>query len=223
MNDLTIKDLGLIPYFDAYSVQNKIFAAYTNKKSRCENISGTLLFCEHPHVYTIGKSGKRENLLISKDQSRKYNIEFFETDRGGDITYHGPGQIVMYPIIDLDKYGLGVKDYIYLLEFMIIDILKEYGIEGEVSTGNIGVWIGTGTNNERKICSIGIKVSRKITMHGIALNVNTDLSYFNYINPCGFTEKGVTSLKNELLKEIKIKEIKEKIKHLFVERLNSLK
>jgi len=223
MNELIIKDLGLISYSEAYQIQNELFTDLTKRKLQAGNTSGTVLFCEHPHVYTIGKSGKRENLLISEEQLKKNNAEFFPVDRGGDITYHGPGQIVMYPIIDLDKYGLGVKDYIYLLEYMIIDIIKEYGIKGEISDGNIGVWLDTGMNNERKICSIGVKVSRKITMHGIALNVNTNLSYFNYINPCGFTEKGVTSFKNELSKDINTKEIKEKMKHLFIERLNSLK
>jgi len=222
MNNFIIKDLGLIPYADAYRIQTGIFTDLLKRKSDNKKTIGTILFCEHPHVYTIGKSGKRENLLISEEQLQKINAEFIPVDRGGDITYHGPGQIVVYPIIDLDNYKMGVKDYIYFLEYLIIDVLKKYGINGEISDGNIGVWLDTGTINERKICSIGVKVSKKITMHGIALNVNTDLAYFNYINPCGFTEKGVSSIKNERSEEPDIEKIKNTIKKTFVKGLRDI-
>ncbi len=222
MNSLIIKDLGLISYADAYQIQINIFNELLKNKSDGNTTSGTVLFCEHHNVYTIGKSGNKNNLLISEEYLKKINAEFFPVDRGGDITYHGPGQIVMYPIIDLDNYKFGVKDYIYFLEFLIIDILKEYGIKGEISDGNIGVWLDVGTKTERKICSIGVKVSKKITMHGIALNVNTDLSYFDYINPCGFSKKGVSSLKKELSREINISDIKDRIKISFINKLSSI-
>jgi len=223
MEKIIIKNLGLISYKKAYKIQNDIFEEAILKKLKGENIEGSILFCEHPHVYTIGKSGNRNNFLITEDRLKQLNAEFFPVDRGGDITYHGPGQIVMYPIIDLDKYSLGVKDYIYLLEYLIIDILKDYGIKGEISAGNIGVWLETETIRERKICSIGVKVSRNITMHGIALNVNTDLSYFDSINPCGFTEKSVTSIRKELSADINMNELKEKIQKELLIRLNQLK
>ncbi|NOZ34915.1 MAG: lipoyl(octanoyl) transferase LipB [Chlorobi bacterium] len=219
MNNLIIKDLGLISYTDAYQVQNELFTDLLNRKLRNETASGTVLFCEHQHVYTIGKSGNRQNLLIGNNRLKELNAEFFPVDRGGDITYHGPGQIVVYPIIDLDKYHMGVKDYIYFIEYLIIDILKQYGIKGEISSGNIGVWLDVEKPTERKICAIGVKVSRKITMHGIALNVNTDLSYFNFINPCGFTKKGVTSVKKELCRNIDIKEFKLEIQKKIISRL----
>ncbi|RLD48863.1 MAG: lipoate--protein ligase [Bacteroidetes bacterium] len=223
MEKIIIKNLGLISYKKAYKIQNDIFEEAILKKLKGENIEGSILFCEHPHVYTIGKSGNRNNFLITEDRLKQLNAEFFPVDRGGDITYHGPGQIVMYPIIDLENYHLGVKNYIYLLEYLIIDILKDYGIKGEISAGNIGVWLETETIRERKICSIGVKVSRNITMHGIALNVNTDLSYFDSINPCGFTEKSVTSIRKELSADINMNELKEKIQKELLIRLNQLK
>ncbi len=222
MNNIIIKDLGLIPYADAYRIQTEIFTDLLKRKSDNKKTNGTILFCEHPHVYTIGKSGKRENLLISEEQLQKINAEFISVDRGGDITYHGPGQIVVYPIIDLDNYKMGVKDYIYFLEYLIIDVLKRYGVKGEISEGNIGVWSDVGKASERKICSVGVKVSKKITMHGIALNVNTDLTYFSYINPCGFTEKGVTSLKKELSEKQDFEEIKNAIKEAFLKGLENI-
>ncbi len=222
MNDLPVKDLGLIHYSEAYKIQNEIFNTSLDKKKNKEEVFGTILVCEHHHVYTIGKSGDKKNLLINEQKLKDINAEYFHVDRGGDITYHGPGQIVVYPIIDLDKYKLGVKDYIYLLEFMIIDILNDYGIKGEISKGNIGVWIDAGKPNERKICSAGVKTSRGITMHGLALNVNTDLSYFDYINPCGFTEKGITSVKNELSREINIDDLKKMITDELLIRLRDI-
>ncbi len=223
MNELIFKDLGLIAYSDAYRIQNELFKRLIKKKQNGENTSGTVLFCEHPHVYTVGKSGNHSNLLISEKELKKIHAEYFPVDRGGDITYHGPGQLVMYPIIDLDNYGAGVKDYIYFLEYLIIDILRDYGIEGEINKGNIGVWLDVGKAKERKICSIGVKVSRKITMHGIALNVHTDLSYFDYINPCGFTDKSVTSLKRECSVDVELNDLKIKIKENFLKRLIILK
>jgi len=203
---------GIIRYDEAYKIQEGIFnKKLKNKKNGIENCFD-ILICEHPHVYTIGKSGNENNLLINDSFLQKINATYYKSNRGGDITYHGPGQLVVYPIIDLDILKMGTKDYIYRLEYMIIDLLKEYSIKGEISKGNIGVWLDAGTENERKICSIGVKISRGITMHGFALNVNTDLSYFKHINPCGFINKGVTSMKKELGRDVDFKEVVEKVK-----------
>ena len=214
-------DLGIISYDKAYEIQNRIFnEKLKNKKSGINNIFDVLI-CEHPHVYTIGKSGNENNLLIDDAFLSKVKATYFKSDRGGDITYHGPGQLVVYPILDLDVLKMGNKDYIFALEYMVIDILKEYGIKGEISEGNIGVWLNAGISNERKICSVGVKISRGITMHGFAFNINTDLSYFSHINPCGFIDKGVTSMKNELGREINFMEVVEKVKLGIVERFES--
>ncbi len=197
-NKLNFKDLGLVSYDEVFNLQKKLFNEKIVNKNRGLNNTNDILICQHHHVYTLGKSGDVNNLLINDVFLSTINATYFKTDRGGDITYHGPGQLVVYPIIDFDNFNIGVKDYIYKLEYLVIDVLKEYGIQGEISDGNIGVWLDVGTVTERKICSIGVKVSRGITMHGLALNVNTDLSYFNHINPCGFTDKAATSIENEI-------------------------
>lgn len=207
MKKLNIKEIGLIRYKDAFELQEKLFSEKVKLKQDEKTAENDFIICEHPHVYTLGKSGDSNNLLINADFLKNINAEFYNTNRGGDITYHGPGQIVGYPIIDIEMFGMGVKDYIYALEYMIIDLLGKYGIKGEISDGNIGVWLDVGTPKERKICAIGVKVSRGITMHGFALNVNTDLSYYNHINPCGFIDKGVTSMQKELNSEINISEV----------------
>jgi lipoyl(octanoyl) transferase len=160
---------------------------------------GYLLFCEHPPVFTLGKSGSAENLLINEQMLAKQGIEFYRINRGGDITFHGPGQIVGYPIIDLEQFGLGIKAYIDLLEAAVILLLERYGVKAGRLPGATGVWLETvNPKNARKICAIGVRASRFITMHGFAFNVNTDLSYYQYINPCGFVDKGVTSMHKEL-------------------------
>lgn len=157
-----------------------------------------LLFVEHPHVYTLGKSGDEHNLLLNYIQLQAAHATFFQTDRGGDITYHGPGQIVGYPIFDLENFGIGLRRYIELMEDAIIKSIAEFGLIGMRDAQATGAWLDAGTPKARKICAIGVKSSRFVTMHGFALNVNTDLSYFQHINPCGFTDRGVTSLENEL-------------------------
>lgn len=203
-------DLGLIRYQEAYDYQVKTHTEIMDAKfgkgaSRPEEI----IFCEHPHVYTLGKSGDENNLLIDYIQLQAKNAEFHHTNRGGDITYHGPGQIVGYPIIDLDARKIGVKKYIWSLEESVIQTLKEYNINAERLEGATGVWLDAGQpGKSRKINAIGVRVSRGITMHGFAFNINTDLSYFQHINPCGFVDKGVTSLQKELGKEININEVK---------------
>lgn len=210
-------DLGLIDYQEAWDYQeNKLTELLKNReKERVEN-TGYVLFCEHPHVYTLGKSGKENNLLISDEFLKKINATYYQTNRGGDITYHGPGQIVGYPIIDLITYNLGVKSYIFKLEESIINFLKDFDIEASRLEKATGVWLDADKPTARKICAIGVRVSRSITMHGFALNINTDLNYFSYINPCGFQDKGVTSLEKELGRKIDMGEARK----LLLEKIN---
>ena len=180
-----------------------------------------MLFCEHPHVYTLGRNGKKENLLISEEQIRLINASYYHINRGGDITYHGPGQIVVYPIFDLEELGLTLKQYIENLEQIIIDCLADYNITAGRLAGATGVWLDSGiTGRERKICAIGVRISRFVTMHGLAFNVNTNLDYFNYINPCGFVDKGVTSMKEELKKEQSLDEVKQNLLKHFTQSLH---
>jgi len=175
-----------------------------------------LLFVEHPPVFTLGKSGNINNVLLSEERLKEKGIEFFKTNRGGDITFHGPGQIVGYPILDLEKFDTDIGHYLRNLEQVIILTLADYGIHGGRSQGETGVWIDADVKgHERKICAIGVRCSRWITMHGFAFNVNTDLSYFNHIIPCGIQNKQVTSLQRELQREIDIREAKEKVKQNF--------
>jgi lipoyl(octanoyl) transferase len=200
------KDIGLKDYKETWDFQADIFAKLVdNKKQRSstnagiETIPGTLIFVEHPHVYTLGKSGSENNLLLNSIQLRAKDAAFYKIDRGGDITYHGPGQIVGYPIFDLEELKIGLKEYIFRLEEAIIRTLLEYGIHASRFDGGTGVWLDPAVpGRARKICAIGVKASKYVTMHGFAFNVNTDLNYFNNINPCGFTDKGVTSLQKEL-------------------------
>ena len=215
------KDLELMDYQEAWDYQEILFHDLLNAKLRnydlpqCEVLPKTnfLLFCEHPHVYTIGKSGKSSNLLIDEEQLKDKGADIYRTNRGGDITYHGPGQIVGYPILDLEDFGLGIKDYIFTLEQSIIDTLADYNIAATRLEGATGVWLDIDKPQKtRKICAIGVRASRHVTMHGFAFNVNTNLDYFGYINPCGFTDKGVTSLQKELGKEMDMEEVKEKLR-----------
>lgn len=225
MANAIFKDLGVIQYKKAWEYQEEIHSSLVSAKisnlPNYKNMPEYLLFCEHPNVYTLGKSGNDQNLLIDYIQLQAKNAEFFHTNRGGDITYHGPGQIVGYPIIDLDKHKLGVKKYIFQLEESIIDLLKDYDIQAERLEGATGVWLDTQKQGmTRKICAIGVRVSRSITMHGFAFNVNTDLKYFDYINPCGFTDKGVTSLAKELGYELNFEIVKQQLKEKLAKNLN---
>ncbi len=179
--------------------QTAAFEALLDAKASGKTEENQLFFCEHLPVLTIGKSGKESNLLIPEDNLRERGVQYYHITRGGDITYHGPGQITGYPVFDLDYWHLGLKQYIHLLEEVIIRFLAIYGIKGERLEGATGVWLDPlVVGKARKICAIGVKSSRFVTMHGFALNINTDLSYFSLINPCGFTDKGVTSLALEL-------------------------
>ncbi len=192
-------DLGRIGYREAWDYQEKLFGENLKSKSAGLPTRNYLIFCEHDHVYTLGKSGSENNLLVNNKQLHDHGVTFFKTNRGGDITYHGPGQIVGYPILDLENFGLGVKSYIEKLEKSIILALASFGLKGQQLPGATGVWLDVDVPGKtRKICAIGVKASRHITMHGFAFNVNTDLKFFEMINPCGFTDKAVTSLEKEL-------------------------
>jgi len=196
-------DLGSMPYQEAWDFQqskmDELLELRKTSDYATSNFAGWFLTVEHPHVYTLGKSGDEENMLLNYIQLQAAHAEFIKTNRGGDITYHGPGQMVGYPIIDLDKSGITVRRYIEKMEDAIIETLKEYGIESGRLEGATGVWLDAEkAGKARKICAIGVRVSKFITMHGFAFNINTDLNYFNHINPCGFTDKGVTSLEKEL-------------------------
>jgi lipoyl(octanoyl) transferase len=197
------QNLGLVEYKEAWAFQEKCFDEVVQAKLNHIEHPGYLLFCEHPHVFTLGKSGDESNFLIHEELLKQIGATYFQTNRGGDITYHGPGQIVGYPIIDLEKFHIALKDYIYKLEESIILALASYQIEGHHLPGATGVWLDVDIPYKtRKICAIGVKASRFVTMHGFALNVNTNLNYFTYINPCGFTDKGVTSIEKELGRKI---------------------
>ena len=221
---MNFSDWGIIDYQEAWNKQQSTFDQLLEQKKQQSNTLSLeeIVFCEHPHVYTLGKNGKPNNLLINQDFLDKIHASFYKIDRGGDITYHGPGQIVGYPILDLENYKLSLKEYIYLLEEVIICTLAEIGITSERLEGATGVWIEKDTPRARKICAIGVRASRYVTMHGYALNVNTDLSYYSHINPCGFVDKGVTSIQKETGKTYPESEIIELLKKHF-ERLFQLK
>ncbi|MBM3436074.1 MAG: lipoyl(octanoyl) transferase LipB [Bacteroidetes bacterium] len=213
-------------YAEAWEYQRKVnreireIKQYNAELPYCEQTVNYnyLLFCEHPHVYTLGKSGKSANLLVDENFLLSKGATFYKTDRGGDITYHGPGQIVGYPVFDLEFFGMGIKQYIHNLEEAIIRTLAGFSIKGERLPGATGVWLDV--NNPartRKICAIGVKVSRSVTMHGFAFNVNTNLDYYGYINPCGFTDKGVTSMKKETGFEMDMEPVKKNLLKNFAE------
>ncbi len=220
-NIVKFQNLGLIDYKEAWDYQEKIFGEIIQEKlqnrERPEGqkslTSNYLLFCQHPHVYTLGKSGDARNLLINKDELKKRGASFYHINRGGDITYHGPGQIVGYPIIDLDNFTTDIHKYLRYLEESIILTLQEFGIIAGRIRGLTGVWIDAENKAKaRKICAIGVKTSRWVTMHGFALNVNTNLDYFNYIVPCGIDDKAVTSISKELNGDVEISSVGKKLK-----------
>jgi lipoyl(octanoyl) transferase len=215
MKNIIYEDLGLINYKQSWDYQIKLFnELISNKISDIQNVKHFLLFCEHLHVFTIGKNGDLNNLLINTHKLKEKGIEYYHIDRGGDITYHGPGQQVVYPIFDLDEFKINTKEYVNRLEDAVIQTLEQYSIKAGRLQGAAGIWLDVDIPGKcRKICAIGIKSSRRITMHGIALNVNTDLSYFNYMNPCGFIDKGVTSMQMELGSALDFKEVKLNLKN----------
>ena len=189
---------GMVEYAEAWNRQTELFNARVEAKKIQNNLPDLVVLCEHPPVYTLGKSGVIENLLASNQMLIDRGVSFFKTDRGGDITYHGPGQIVGYPIFDLEHFKIGLRQYLYNIEEAVILFLKSFNVKGERLEGATGVWIDVDVPGKtRKICAMGVKSSHFVTMHGLALNINTDLSFFQMINPCGFTNKGVTSLSVE--------------------------
>lgn len=215
---IKIIDLGHKSYSESFEVQENYFNGTISLKRsnrKTDNPQPThnyLLWVEHPPVFTLGKSGKMEHLLVDKEALAEKGIEFYQTNRGGDITFHGPGQLVVYLIFDLDNFFTDIHKYLRFLEEAVIETLKEYGLNGSRSQGETGVWLEVGTPFARKICAMGVRASRWVTMHGLAFNINTDLSYFDHIVPCGIQGKGVTSLSKELGREIGLEEVKEKLK-----------
>jgi lipoyl(octanoyl) transferase len=224
MTGVFLKDLGLTDYKEAWDYQEKLFQKVIENKTLNKDESrddlNYLLFCEHPHVYTLGKSGSENNLLINLIQLQLKNASFYHINRGGDITYHGPGQIVCYPIFDLDLFGIGIKKYVECLEEVIIQTLSHFDISSGRLNGATGVWLDAGNKKARKIAAIGVRSSRFVTMHGFALNVNTDLSYFDNINPCGFTDKSVTSIAKEKGLDIDMEQVKAILLKKFVSIFN---
>ena len=204
--ELNVEDWGLIPYAEAWQRQTEYFNERVRAKQGHEPCVNRIILCQHPHVYTLGRSGKETNMLLTEAQLERIGATLFHIDRGGDITYHGPGQLVCYPILDLEDFHLGLKEYVHLLEEAVIRVCASYGILAGRLAGATGVWIEGGTARARKVCAIGVRSSHFVTMHGLALNVNTDLRYFSYIHPCGFIDKGVTSLQQELGREVPFEE-----------------
>jgi len=216
------QNLGLIDYKNAWDYQEELFQKVVsvkqeNRKSKINRASPNfLLFCEHQHVYTLGKSGKESNLLINEEFLKSKGASLFKINRGGDITYHGPGQVVGYPILDLDNFGLSIKSYIHNLEEVIIQTLKHFGIGSSRSEGATGVWLDANDAiKARKICAMGVRTSHWVSMHGFALNVNTDLSYFDYIVPCGIVGKNVTSIAKELGETTSMEEVHKALRNEF--------
>mgnify|MGYP000437822313 CR=1 FL=1 len=211
MSHFIYHDLGRIEYEKALERQTIAFNALLEAKAQGRTGENRLFFCEHQPVLTIGKSGKDTNLLIPEEQLVQRGISFYHINRGGDITYHGPGQLVCYPILNLEEFHLGLKEYVHLLEEAVIRVCASYGIEAGRLEKATGVWLEGSTPRARKICAIGVRSSHYVTMHGLALNVNTDLRYFSYIHPCGFIDKGVTSLRQELKHEVPMDEVKQRL------------
>ncbi len=226
MQKVKLIDLGLIDYKEAWDYQEKLFAEVVDTKvanrtlpeNQQQTTNNFLLFCEHPHVYTLGNTGDKEHLLISENQLKEKNASYYKINRGGDITYHGPGQIVGYPILDLDNFFTDIHKYLRFLEEMVIRTLAEYSLTAERSAGETGVWLdASNPTKARKICALGVRASRWVTMHGFALNVNVDLNYFGNIIPCGIVDKAVTSLDKELGRKVDEQEVKQKLKKHFSE------
>ena len=205
MTEVSVVELGKIGYQEAWQLQKDLF-----QQRRFNHISDLILICEHPHTITLGKSGAEQNLLLNSDELNSEQIDFVKVDRGGDITYHGPGQLVAYPILNLNDYFRDVHKYMRLLEEVVIHMLEDYAITAERIDGLTGVWV-----NQSKICAMGVKISRWITMHGLAFNVCADLTYFNKIIPCGISDKSVCNLSDLLRKPIQIKEVSDKLINSF--------
>lgn len=216
-SEVIIHRLGLIDYKQAWDYQENIFKEIVDLKIKNRNEDTNILpqnhlvFCEHPNVFTLGKSGKEDHLLLDKKGLLDNDVSFYKINRGGDITYHGPGQLVVYPIFDLEQFFTDIHKYMRLLEEAVIMTLLEYDIIAQRMEGQTGVWLGVGSIQVRKICAMGVKSSRWVTMHGLGFNVNSDLRYFDHIIPCGISDKSVTSMANELGEEVDMKELSNKL------------
>ncbi|MBR5131459.1 MAG: lipoyl(octanoyl) transferase LipB [Alistipes sp.] len=223
MQEVEIRDLQSMAYGECWDLQRSLFDALCRKKLEKsfadDEPRGTILLVEHPAVYTLGKSGNEQNMLVTEEYLRGLGAEFYHIDRGGDVTFHGPGQLVCYPIIDLDAIGIGVRRYIEALEQSVIDLAKEYGIEAHRSEGASGVWVSQGSHLV-KLCAVGVRASHGVTMHGLAMNVSTDLKWFHLINPCGFTDRGVCSLSTLIGREVTMEEVKPKFINYLAKNLN---
>jgi lipoyl(octanoyl) transferase len=215
-----VVDVGTMAFGECWELQQQLFKGAIAAKSEGEEPRHTIILVEHPPVYTLGKSGKDSNLLVAEEFLKSIGAEFFHIDRGGDITFHGPGQIVGYPILDLAQLGIGLKDYIDAIEGAVIDMMAEWGIACQRVEGASGVWIVESGRPMRKICAVGVKSSRWVTMHGFALNVNTDLKYFGFINPCGFTDRTATSMEQELGAKLDLGVVKERLISHLTRKLN---
>jgi len=224
MTSVNFQDLGKIDYKEAWEYQEKLFTEAIQCKIQKRNgetdesTRNYLLFCEHPHVYTLGKSGKESHLLVQGDELSSLGATYYKINRGGDITYHGPGQLVAYPIFDLEYFFTDIHKYMRYLEEAVIRTIADYGVIGGRQEGFTGVWIEPETPKARKICAMGVKSSRWVTMHGIVFNVNTDLSYFSHIVPCGIEDKSVTSLELELNKPVELQGVKERLKYYLAQQ-----
>jgi len=213
------RDLRLADYGEAWDLQKELFAEVIAAKSQpgLHPHPGYLLFCEHPPVFTLGKSGSENNLLVNEKRMQQEGIKLFRIERGGDITFHGPGQLVAYTVFDLAAFQVGIREYIFRLEEVVIQTLAHYRVEGERLEDATGIWLDARLpGRARKICAIGVRASHSVTMHGLAFNVNTDLRYFSYINPCGFVDKGVTSLEKELGRKAEMEEVKDLMLDRFI-------
>lgn len=217
-----VTDWNLVPYAEAWQRQTEWFDNLILAKQKGEDYENRIIMCEHPHVYTLGRSGKENNMLLTEAQLEKIGATLYHIDRGGDITYHGPGQLVCYPILNLEEFGLGLKEYVHVLEEAVIRVCESYGISAGRLEKATGVWLEGNTSRARKICAIGVRSSHFVTMHGLALNVNTDLRYFSYIHPCGFIDKGVTSLRQELGYDLPMSEVKQRLEAEIKARLIAL-
>ena len=213
METIKFERWGVVPYAVAWDRQKSLFDGLVRAKQEGAAYVSRIVFCQHPPVYTLGKHGKEQNMLLNREQLLAVHAELFHIDRGGDITFHGPGQLVCYPVLNLEDFHLGLKSYLHLLEEAVIRVCASYGVSAGRAEGATGVWLDVGSPRERKICAMGVRSSHFVTMHGLALNVNTDLRYFGYINPCGFIDKGVTSLAQETGREVPLEEVEARLEN----------
>ena len=220
MNTVFFKNLGVIDFKEAWDIQESMLGSIVDDKRNNKKTKNYLLFCQHPHVYTLGKGGKQEHLLLSGGELKSKSASFYKINRGGDITYHGPGQLVVYPIFDLDNFFTDIHKYLRFLEEVVFRVLQQYGLNGVRLDGATGVWVRSKNSELKKICAMGVRASRWVTMHGLAFNVFVDLDYFKNIVPCGIRDRGVTSLKEETNSVVSFSDVEKFFKLYFEETFN---